>query len=81
MQVLLQCIQLLGVVHFQGFDLYPGNSAQLAGVLRIAHGSDDVPAIFVQALHQTQAQATRGADDQGCLVCRHFDTPSKKGAC
>ena len=42
-------------------DLY----YQGAGLLWVADSSSDVPAIFVQALHQAQAKPARGADDEG----------------
>ncbi|MNP05836.1 hypothetical protein D3C76_977970 [compost metagenome] len=68
MQALLQAIELGRVVHFQLFDAHAGHIRQGAGLLRVAHGGGDVPAVFLQALHQAQAQSARGSDDK-CGFC------------
>ncbi|MNM98658.1 hypothetical protein D3C81_1111940 [compost metagenome] len=57
LQALLQAIELSGVVHLQLLDAYTGNVGQGPGLVWVAHGGDDVPAILLQALHQPQAKA------------------------
>ncbi|MNC69697.1 hypothetical protein D3C75_1204200 [compost metagenome] len=65
LQALLQAVELNGVVHFQLLDVHAGDVRQAAGLLRVTDGGSDVPAVFVQALYQTQAKPARGADDEG----------------
>ncbi|MNP50023.1 hypothetical protein D3C76_1442530 [compost metagenome] len=65
LQALLEAIELGSVVHFQLFDAHPRNLAQRAGLLWVTDRGGDVPAVFVQPLHQAQAKPARGADDEG----------------
>ncbi|MNR39636.1 hypothetical protein D3C85_1578600 [compost metagenome] len=73
LQALLQAIELGRVVHFQLFDAHAWHIRQGAGLLRVAHGGGNVPAVFVQALHQAQAQPARGADDKCGFCVSHVD--------
>ncbi len=45
------------------------NALQGLGVLRIAHGGGDLPAVGKQGFHQTEAKAAGGANDE-CGFCR-----------
>jgi hypothetical protein len=73
LQALLQAIELGGVVHLQLLDVHAGHLARAPGCC--GDGGGDVPAVFVQALHQAQAEAARGADDEGGFCVGHGNAP------
>ncbi|MCY1174941.1 hypothetical protein D9M73_151600 [compost metagenome] len=55
MQLIAQLVQLLAIIHVQGFDLHAGQCAQGVSFFRIAHGSGYLPAVFMQTLDQAKA--------------------------
>src|SRR3546814_11865537 len=77
LELLAQGDDSLLVVHVELFDPHRPKRLQGLGVLRVAHGGGDVPAITEQRLHHTQAQAPGGANDQ-CVFCRIHERSAER---
>ncbi|MCY1185764.1 hypothetical protein D9M73_265730 [compost metagenome] len=64
LELLAQLDHRLLIVHVEFLDPHIAQRLEGLGVLRIAHGGGDLPAVGKQGFHQAEAKAPGGADDQ-----------------